>query len=112
MSKINLKIIGLKLLFEITRKTMTKRLTQFIERNKILSNHQYGFRENRSTEHAVIDFVDRITQAIEQGKFSVGIFLDLSKAFDTINHRILIRKVEHYGTRRAAKIGLRTTYLT
>ena len=56
---------------------MIKRLTRFIEANKILSKHQYGFRQNRSTEHAVIDFVDKIVQAIEQGKFSVGIFLDL-----------------------------------
>ena len=55
---------------------MTKTLTQFIEENKILLKHQYGFRQNRSTEHAVIDFIEKITQAIEQGKFSVGIFLD------------------------------------
>ena len=67
---------------KLLEKLMPKRLTQFIERNiKTLSKHQYGFRKNRSTEHAVIDFVDRITQAIKQGKFSVGIFLDLSKAF-------------------------------
>ena len=76
---------------------MTKRLTQLIERNKILSKHL------RSTEHVVIDFVDRITHAMEQGKFSVGMFLDLSKAFDKINHRILIRKLEHYGIRGVAK---------
>ena len=63
---------------------MTKRLTQFIEGNNILSKHPYGFRRNRSAEHAVIDFVKKITQAMEQGKFSVGIFLDLSNAFDKL----------------------------
>ena len=63
---------------------MTKRLTQFIEGNNILSKHQYGSRRNRSAEHAVIDFIEKITQAIKQGKFSVGIFLDLSKAFDKL----------------------------
>ena len=68
---------------------MAKRLTKFVDKNNILSKHQYGF--NRSTEHAIIDFVDKITKAIDQGKFSVGIFLYLSKAFDTINHKILIR---------------------
>ena len=82
---------------------MVKRLIAFIDKNKILSKHQYGFRQNRSTEHAIIDFVDKITKAIDQGKFSVGIFLDLSKAFDTINHKILIRKLDHYGVRGVAK---------
>ena len=70
---------------------MVKRLSKFLDKNKILSKHQYGFRKNRSTEHAIMDFVDKITKAIDEGKFSVGIFLDLSKAFDTINHKILIK---------------------
>ena len=70
---------------------MVKRLSKFSDKNKILSKHQYGFRKNRSTEHAIMDFVDKITKAIDEGKFSVGIFLDLSKAFDTINHKILIK---------------------
>ncbi len=80
---------------------MVKRLINFIDENKILSKH-HGFRRNRSTELAVLDFVDKITKAIEEGKFTVGIFLDLSKAFDTINHKILIRKLEH-GIRGIAK---------
>ena len=70
---------------KLLEKLMAKRLTMFIDKHKILSKHQYGFRQNRSTEHAIINFVDKITTAIDQGKFSVGIFLDLSKAFDTIN---------------------------
>ncbi len=76
---------------------MTKRRNKFIDKNNILSKHQYSFRQNRSTEHAIIYFVDKITAALDQGKFTVGIFLDLSKAFDTINHNILIRKLDHYG---------------
>jgi retron-type reverse transcriptase len=82
---------------------MTKRLKKFINKNNILSQHQYGFRKNRSTELAILDFVDKITKAIDQGKYTVGIFLDLSKAFDTINHKILISKLEHYGIRGVAK---------
>ena len=82
---------------------MTNRLLKFIDKNKILSKHQYGFRKNRSTEHALIDFTDKITKAIDEGKYSIGIFLDLSKAFDTIDHKILIKKLEHYGIRGVAK---------
>jgi retron-type reverse transcriptase len=76
---------------KLLERLMTNRLSKIIDKNKILSKHQYGFRKNRSTEHAIIDFVDKITKAIDKGKYSVGIFLDLSKAFDIINHRILIK---------------------
>ena len=88
---------------KLLERLMINRLSKFIDKNKILSKHQYGFRKNRSTEHAIIDFVDKITKAIDEGKYSVGIFLDLSKAFDTINHRILIKKLEHYGIKGVAK---------
>ena len=82
---------------------MPGRLTKFIDKNDILSKDQYGFRKNRSTELAILDFIDRITKAIDERKFTVGIFLDLSKVFDTINHKILISKLEHYGIRGIAK---------
>ena len=75
---------------------MYKRLIDFIDKNQILSKHQYGFRKNRSTELAIIELVDKIAKGIDQGKYTLGIFLDLSKAFDTINHKILIKKLEHY----------------
>ena len=63
----------------------------------LLTKHQYGFRKNRSTELAIIELVDKITEGIDQGKYTLGIFLDFSKAFDTINHKVLIKKLEHYG---------------
>jgi hypothetical protein len=88
---------------KIFEKLMYKSLINFIEKNGILSKHQYGFRKNRSTEHAMIEMVDKIMKAIDQGKYTVGVFLDLSKAFDTIDHRILIRKLEYYGIRGITK---------
>ena len=84
---------------KLLEKLMYNRLISYIEVNKILSKHQYGFRKNRSTELAIIELVDKITKGIDQGKYTLGIFLDLSKAFDTIHHRILIKKLERYGIR-------------
>ena len=84
---------------KLLERLMYKRLIKYVEKNKILSKHQDGFRKNRSTELAVIELVDKITKAIDKGEYTIGIFLDLSKAFDTINHKILIKKLEHYGIR-------------
>ena len=78
---------------------MYKRLIGFIDKNQILSKHQCGFRKNRSTELAISELVDKITKGVDQGKHTRSIFLDLSKAFDTINHRILIKKLKQYGIR-------------
>ena len=75
---------------KLLEKLMYKRLINFIEKNKILSKHQYGFRQNISTDFAIIELLDKITRAIDKGEYTIGIFLDLSKAFDTINYRILI----------------------
>ena len=77
---------------------MYKRLIKFVEKNNILLEQQYGFRKNRSTELAITEFIDKI-KAIDKGQYTIGIFLDLSKAFDTINHTILIKKLEYYGIR-------------
>mgnify|MGYP000306104893 CR=1 FL=1 len=60
---------------------------------------QYGFRAKHSTNHAILCIIDRIQKAIDDRNYSCGIFLDFSKAFDTINHNILIRKLQHYGVR-------------
>jgi retron-type reverse transcriptase len=78
---------------------MYKRLISYIEKHNILSKHHYGFRKDRSTEHAIIELTDKISKAIDEGKYTIGIFLGLSKAFDTVNHEILLKKLEHYGIR-------------
>ena len=96
---------------KILEKLMHKRLIKFIEKNKILTKHQYGFRESRSTELAIIELTDKVTKAIDKGEYTLGIFIDLSKAFDTINHKILLQKLEHYGIRGIAHLWFKN-YLT
>ena len=76
---------------------MYKRLVGFLDKHNILYEQQYGFRQNYSTELALIELSDRIAQAIDKKKFMIGIFVDLSKTFDTLNHEILLNKLEHYG---------------
>jgi retron-type reverse transcriptase len=78
---------------------MYKRLYNYVETKKILSKHQYGFRRNRSTEHAFLELTDKISKAMDESKHTMGIFLDLSKAFDTVNFEILLEKLQHYGIR-------------
>ena len=75
------------------------RLVSFIEKQKLFSSHQYGFRKNPTTEYAVGKTVKLISDAIEKHAYSVGPFIDLKKAFDTIDHYILQDKLYLYGIR-------------
>ena len=84
---------------KLLEKLMYKRLTNFIEKHRIQYNDQYGFRKNYSTEMAITTLTTKITEAIENNEFTFGMFLDLYKAFDTVNHSILIGRLEHYGIR-------------
>ena len=72
-------------------------LYKFLVENNILYQKQFGFQNAHSTEHAILELVNQITEAFSQGKHTLGIFLDLSKAFDTVNHNIFLQKLKAYG---------------
>ena len=84
---------------KILEKLFNRRLEKFLDKNKILSNTQYGFRENMSTSLALMELIEDVTQSLDAHKHTIGVFIDLKKAFDTIDHRILLNKLNHYGLR-------------
>ena len=83
----------------IMEKMIHKKLYNFLEEHHILYHNQHGFRKNNSTIHALMQITERIKTSIDSGKFGCGIFIDLRKVFDTVNHNILLTKLEHYGIR-------------
>ena len=96
----NYRPISLLSIFDkIIEKIMHKRLYNFLEEHNILYKNQFGFRKNNSTVYALIQITEMIKRSIENGKFGCGLFIDLRKAFDTVNHEILLMKLEHYGIR-------------
>ena len=84
---------------KIIEKIMYKRLYEFLELHNILYCHQFGFRASHSINHALISLTESVKNTLDNKKFGCSIFLDLKKAFDTMHHEILLKKLEHYGIR-------------
>ena len=101
-----LPIIG-----KLFEKLICKRISSFIQKYNILYSRQFGFQSGKSTEHALIDIQDQILKSLEKGETPCCIFLDFAKAFDTVNHSILLHKLNHYGIRGKA-LDVIESYLT
>ena len=92
-------------------KLIFKQLSTYLNEHKRLYDIQYGFRAGHSTESS-IEVIDRITQDLDKGKKPISIFLDLSKAFDTLDHVILLQKLNYYGIKSVELKNLRTQYVS
>ena len=91
---------------------MHERLMGFLNDQKVLYKKQFGFQKKFSTAHAVISLIENIEKAIDNKIFVCGVFVDLSKAFYTIDHNILLHKFSHYGRRDIASYWFSSYFLT
>ena len=89
----------LPIISKIFEKVVSIRLINFLKTNNVIFKHQFGFQSGMSTDLAILDVHSKIIEAFENKKFACCVFLDFAKAFDTVNHKILLKKLEYYGVR-------------
>ena len=96
---------------KIFEKLVYSRLRSFLNLHNCIYDLQFGFREKHSTNHALFSLTEMVREALDNGNFACGIFIDLQKAFDTVDHQILLKKLEYYGVRGLSNSWFRS-YLT
>ena len=96
---------------KIIEKLMHQRLNQFLEENECFYSHQFGFRLNISTNNALMSIIENIQTRLDDNEFTAGVFVDLKQVFDTVDHEMLIGKLEHYGVRGIAKVWFCSYFL-
>ena len=96
---------------KLFEKVIAKRITNFFDKNNVITPHQYGFRRNHSTDLAVTEIHNKLLKNMDEGKHTCTIFLDLAKAFDSVDHKILLGKLGKYGIRGGA-LKLLKSYLS
>ena len=79
---------------KILEEIMCNRIYEYLTKNTFLFDKQFGFRKGHSTKHALIELLNRIYDSFNENRYSLEVLIDLSKAFDTVNHNILIKKVK------------------
>ena len=84
---------------KLLEKVVYNRILKYLDKHDILFKNQYGFRKGHSTSFALLHLFEKISSAIDRREHTVGVFFDLSKAFDTVNFNICFDKLEHYGIR-------------
>ena len=89
----------LPVLSKVLERIVYNQLFEYLVKHALLHPSQYGFQPDLSTELAILELQDRITNILNNKECCVGVFMDLSKAFDTLDHEILINKLKHYGIR-------------